>query len=301
MSHSQIMNAIQGKSACNNGLNVPEIRTLLISNGFPGTGSREDLEIRLKTMIESQTSIQQKIMPQPPKTVLPTQPPKIVLPTLPQKIVLPQPPKIVLPQSTEFNVGPFHIFKIDEPGYLITGPTVDHITFLKAHGCTFHNGSWFVPQSKYDVIIAALIQSVKQIPQDQEHKYYKLEDIMIGLGVSDVAQLVDLTDAELDSVLKLIYLDKSYKVSLYSTVEKDTKNVKVESLIRTLSGKICRCIAGLMAKNAMNESTATPICIESIFTNRNLKYSGHRCNKNSYDRQEDLLMPGPDKMLLRKK
>lgn len=122
-------------------------------------------------------------------------------------------------------------------------------------------------------------------------KLATLDDLMKSLTISDVTLLTTLSAEEIDYLISILTLHDS-TVKLADVVPADSMG-RIHRLIEELGGKLCRCIKKVMAGTPpVPESSAIPICINSIFVRRGLKISAFQCKDGA------LLLPAAGKTVV---
>lgn len=115
-----------------------------------------------------------------------------------------------------------------------------------------------------------------------------LDDLVSQLGYTDVTDLVDLTEEEIDYFVSTILLHENQD-KLADIVQKKIDEqfvrdphaklmIKTRELLEELSAKFCRCIKKVLASNPNNtEGMAVAICRRGVINGRGLTFPNFSC------------------------
>lgn len=187
-------------------------------------------------------------------------------------------------------------------GLFVSGPTIAIKDDLKQLGSRYngYKKAWWVPPDKSLAVknyLKRLTQLADQgatdepapsaskpslsdepapdVKEDQFNLFKRLDalnQMVDDLEVDDVRELIDLTDEELDYLVRITQLHQKSE-SLTDRVQK----TKVLTVLDALAGKLCRCIKSVAKSHPDGESAGIPICISKIFKKKGLKISGVQC------------------------
>lgn len=207
--------------------------------------------------------------------------------------------------STDYTVGPFVVTPVNtdvQKGYYIFGPTYELRESLKELYCRWNPSKrgWYLPANSLEAGLAILREAAAAVPPvtDRTVKQYEsLADIMDSLRISDVTRLVRLRPGKLDELLGLLKVHEdavTYTLSERAGAARLDEGARVQLLLDTMAGKLCRCIKKVRAGNSsLKESNAIAICISTIFINRGLQMHGFSC-----DGERGVLNPSKEGIIL---
>jgi len=143
-----------------------------------------------------------------------------------------------------------------------------------------------------------------------------LDDLVVELGFTDIADLTDLTEAEIDYFISTILLhenqDKLSDIIQKKIDEQSIKDphakliIKTRELLQELAAKFCRCIKKVLDKadNKMTENIAVAICRKGVINSRGLSIPRFSCktypdpsNKSKYE-DTPIFLPSKDRKKL---
>ncbi len=128
--------------------------------------------------------------------------------------------------------------------------------------------------------------------------FESIEKLMEYLDVHDARELIKLTDAELEELIKKIKLYDE-KVTMEEYLKGTRGSNRVKKFLIAIAEKYCRCLKGVEARGTKSKAISpNAICNKTVFNNKGLKAPGasYQCNPTPL-----LLAPMGSKYVLEKK
>lgn len=121
--------------------------------------------------------------------------------------------------------------------------------------------------------------------------YKNFDEVLKDKEISNIRELIELTDEELENILKTMKVENN-KYSMLEYLGDLKGDDRTKKIIQTFAEKYCRCI-----DKVKTTSNSYAICTASIFNSKNIKGVG-----NNFQCDPPILYPINDtKIILRRK